>query len=112
MGNEGWLLAENVSQGPKLEVSELSTEEKAARNYAHRFDNVKFLLTHAVALHHFVSLYSDVYGAMLPRVYGYWVEWFLMPVYCFMSGTLTSVESNARRSQAIFSRFTYPHLKP
>lgn len=100
-GDEGWMVE---SEPDDEDTSKLSRKELLARNYAHRFDNVKFIMTQFVAQHHFTLLYDVVYNAVLPRLFGYWVEWFLMPTYCFMSGTLTSVQQTPARSQAVFSK--------
>jgi len=97
----GWMVE---ADDPNEDVSGLSSKELLARNYAHRFDNVKFIMTQFVAQHHFTMMYDVVGASIIPRVFGMWVEWFLMPTYCFMSGTLTSVQQTPARSQALFSK--------
>lgn len=59
------------------------------------FDNCKYILTQVVAWCHFtISFHHSQPVAMDAFMYR---EWFLMPVYTFISGYLSSPDMNTRR---------------
>jgi len=87
-------------------------DEAAQGNDAVRFDNAMFVLTHLVSLHHFQSLYDIWFNDTPQRTYRGWVEIFLMPTYCLISGALSSTQQTPERSRAIFSKLLACYLIP
>ncbi|KAK3283568.1 hypothetical protein CYMTET_8741 [Cymbomonas tetramitiformis] len=86
-------------------------EAVAAPQYDYRFDNAKYFMTQVVALTHFYYYWNK--NGNFPDFFSvsdFWKESFVMVVYAFVSGYLSTGALNNVRAQRFFTKLAFSYV--